>query len=469
MLPHGSDAPPAADLVHIGRGSRLSERVEAEVAKVEGSIAEFASGLSVDEREAFESILGSRNSALAALGGIPAEQILTVEELEIFRDLLSRAPTARRELPSQVVLIMKATRLCNLRCTYCRSWSVNPNQVMGFEVLAHTIHGVLTAAGVCTVQFIWHGGEPTLRPHSFYYKALWLQQQFRRPGQSVSNSMQTNGTHLTDRWLTLLKRYDVGVGVSLDGPPEIHDGRRLDTAGRATSGTIIGGLRRLQERGIRHGVAMVIDDAVVRLGAQRMLDYLLGLGVRKVSLISVVPEGDPTRAERLGEPYLDHARFVEYLRALFRLWFPAFVHRIRFREISDLLGKVAGGPSAHCVSGPNCIGRFFTIEPNGEVSHCDLYQQNPAFRFGNVLETPLGELPGRSPALLRAHGYTAAGLDLCRGCRWFQVCQGGCPYRRYVRVVWRNGAADERCCGLAPLLSDMADALGSSPAESTAS
>lgn len=463
MLPQGSDTVPAADLVHIGgRGSRLSERVDTELARIESGIADFRSRLSENERAALESIVGNQNAALAALAGIPAEEILTAGELEVFHDLLARTPSPSRQLPSQVVLIMKATRLCNLRCTYCRSWSDNPNQVMSFKVLAHTVHGALTAAGVKTVQFIWHGGEPTLRPQSFYYKALWLQQQFRTPGQAVDNSMQTNGTHLVDRWLTLIKRYDIGVGVSLDGPPEIHDSRRLDVAGRATSETILAGLRRLQEHGIRHGIAMVVDELVVRLGAQRMLEYLLDLGVRKVSLISVVPEGDPAlAAAKLDEPYLDHGRFVEYLRELFRLWYPTFVDRIRFREISDLLGKLAGGASTHCVSGPNCIGRFFTIEPNGEVSHCDLYQQNPDFRFGNVVETPLGELPGRSPALLRAHGYTAAGMDLCRGCQWFGVCQGGCPYRRYVRVVWRNGAADERCCGLAPLLSEMADALGS--------
>ena len=80
-----------------------------------------------------------------------------------------------------LTVIMKATRLCNLRCTYCHSWRSGPNQKMTFDVLAHSIHGALRDPSVGYVDFVWHGGEVTVLPVEFYRKALWLQERFRRP------------------------------------------------------------------------------------------------------------------------------------------------------------------------------------------------------------------------------------------------------------------------------------------------
>jgi uncharacterized protein len=463
-MPHPDPDPRAVPqaFVPVEQIRRKKPRADAwapgELGAIDARLAQFQAQLSPEEREAFTSLLGSGNPALAALGALEPEQILEPDELAVFHALTAAPRPARRTLPSQVVLIMKATLLCNLRCTYCSSWSDKPNAVMSFRVLAHAVHGVLSAPGVRGANFVWHGGETTLRPISFYLKALWLQERFRGPGQTVTNAIQTNGTHLTDDWLEFLKRYDFSAGISLDGPPEIHDSRRVDTAGKPTSERVRAGLRRLQEHGVKHGVLMVVDEDIVSLGAERMLEYLLSLGVRSVSLLNVAPEGDPALASP-DEPYLEYGRFVEYLRDLFAIWHPAYADRITIREISDLVARLEGTGGGFCVYGPNCVGRFFTVEPGGEVSHCDKYQQNPAFRFGNVVDTPLADIPA-APALQRAHGYTAAGLDLTRGCEWWGVCHGGCPYDRYVRVVRRGAEHDERCCGLGPLLSDMAQALG---------
>ena len=458
-LPEGGFV--SLDRLRRGRPEGSSLPDEVDLSSLAGHLEELGGRLTAGESEALASILGSANPAFAALGATPPEAILEPEERAVFEELSATPEATERTLPRLVVLIMKATLRCNLRCTYCSSWSDEPNQVMSFEVLARAIHGALTAPGVRVVEFVWHGGESTLRPLSFYRKTLWLQERFRKPGQKITNSLQTNGTHLPDDWVEFLKRFDLSVGISLDGPPEIHDRRRVDVKGRPTSARVRAGLRKLQEHGIHHGVLMVVDRDVVELGAERILEYLLELGVSDASLLNVAPEGDPAEASP-DDPYLPYSRFVEYLRDLFAVWYPRYADRISFREISNLLATLRGGANRFCVYGPNCVGRFFTVEPQGDVSHCDKYQQNPDFRFGNLLDTRLGDLTA-TPRLLRAHGYTAAGLDLCRSCRWFGVCQGGCPFDRYVRVVRRNEPRDERCCGLAPLLADMERALENGP------
>ncbi len=193
-----------------------------------------------------------------------------------------------------LTVIMKSTRLCNLRCTYCHSWRAGPNQTMTFPVLAHATRDALRDPAVRMVDFVWHGGEATLVPRSFYRKAVWLQERFRRPGQTVLNTVQTNGTRLTDEWLEFVREHDFSVGVSLDGPPEIHDARRVDVRGRPTSASVRQGLERLQAAGItRSGTLMVVDEEIRAVGAERVLDYLLEIGVRGVALLNVLPENTP--------------------------------------------------------------------------------------------------------------------------------------------------------------------------------
>jgi uncharacterized protein len=303
---------------------------------------------------------------------------------------------------------------------------------------------------------VWHGGEPTLLSPAFYRKALWLQEWFRRPDQLIHNTIQTNGTHLTDTWLSFLRDHRIQVGVSLDGPPEIHDRRRLDATGRPTAARVREGLRRLHEAGIPQvGILMVVDEEVCNLGAGPLLAYLLETGIKRVALLNVLPENSGTV---IGPgSYLPLPRFVQFLRELFRVWWP-HRDRLAIRELSDLITKLRGGPPRLCVFAGDCFGSFLTVEPTGEVSACDKYIGDEQYRFGNVLVTSLAKLQ-RSVTLLAIRERNAAAVGLMRACPWFSICQGGCPHDRYTGERLLPGF-DGRCCGFAPLLNDLAEAIG---------
>lgn len=433
----------------------------------------FGENLTAAERTALSAMLGKARAqpdpvraALAALAAQPAAAVMKPEEVATLDRLLAEPAPAGHGLHSSLVLVMKATRRCNLRCTYCHFWSDEPNQVMSFEVLARTTRSALEAPGVEHVEFVWHGGETTLLPLTFYRKALWLQERFRRPGQTLVNALQTNGTHLTAEWLDFIQRYAIKVGVSLDGPPEIHDRRRFDVAGRPTSERVREGIGKLRAIGLDPGILMVVDDDVIALGAERLLAYLLEIGVRKVALLNVIPENDPQNPPPPGS-FLAFPRFVEFLRDLFRAWWPAHAEAIAFREISDLFGKVQGETGKICIFDGNCMGRYLTVEPRGDIAACDKYLGDPAYHFGNVLENGLPGLLS-APVFQQAHTVTAGGIELASRCPWFEVCQGGCPHDRHVRVS-RGMAGDESCCGLAPLLDDIAQATGKSFSRSSLS
>ncbi len=413
----------------------------------------FAERLPPGEQAALELML----AAASPPDDLPAqpEAILSPEETAIYRRLADE-PGGGGGLRSQMVMVMKATRLCNLRCSYCHFWADGPNQVMSFEVLARATRDVLRAPGVRLVDFVWHGGETTLLPLSFFRKAIWLQRRFRQPHQKILNSLQTNGTLLTGEWLEFCRRFGFGVGVSLDGPPELHDRRRRDASGKPTLARVRRALDALRVSGLEHSVLMVVDEDVVALGARRVLDYFLEIGVRDVGLLNVLPENTPTAEGQRGS-WLAWERFVDFLRDLFRLWWPRYADRISFRELADLLGKLRGGPAATCYFADNCMGGFLTVEPSGQVSACDKYLGDPDYLFGNVREMNLADLAASS-RLARAAALTDDGVRQTAACEWFDVCRGACPHDRYLRnrrMVHRN----EECCGLAPLLSEMAETL----------
>lgn len=456
-------------LESLRRRGLASPQVDGELlAAVAGRLEQFAAGLTDSEQAALSVLLeaASPGAGLAALTAEPAEAALEPGEIEIVDRLLTgSAPGSTAGRRSTLVLVMKATRRCNLRCTYCHSWREGPNQTMTFEVLARATHGALQAPGVKIVEFVWHGGETTLLPLSFFRKAIWLQQRFRQPGQKVANALQTNGTNLTPEWLDFCRRYRFSLGISLDGPPEIHDRRRIDAAGRPTSQRVREALADVQASGLEHGVLMVIDDDVADAGAGAVLGHLLEIGAENVGLLNVIPENTPPGTPRTGS-HIVWPRFVDFLRDLFRLWWPAHADRISFRELADLMGKIQGRPARSCVFDGNCMGGFLTVEPMGEVSACDKYLEAEGYRFGHLLESSLPDLLA-APALARAWTETSDGIDLARQCPWFQVCQGGCPHDRYLRRQL-GLSRDESCCGLAPLLSDMAEALARCPSRSNA-
>ena len=208
--------------------------------RVLNSLAAFESKLSPTERAALHLLLPP-NFVQSAGADVEfwlkaPQELLTPAEWELFSQLRSSDGFDHQALPAlrpSTVLIMKATRLCNLRCNYCHAWKEGPNQVMGFEVLAKTTRDILRQSTVNRVSFVWHGGEVTLLPIDFFRKALLLQREFRNERQVITNSIQTNATRLCDDWVRFFVSANFEVGVSIDGPPEIHDLRRRTAAGAA--------------------------------------------------------------------------------------------------------------------------------------------------------------------------------------------------------------------------------------------
>lgn len=351
-------------------------------------------------------------------------------------------------------LIVKATRLCNLRCAYCHDWRTGRGQTMSFEVMARMVASALRESGCDAVDFIWHGGETTLLPRSFYEKALYVQSQFQRPAQRVQNSIQTNGTLLTPEWIRFLRENRIAVSVSLDGPPDLHDRYRRWASGRGSFADSLAGLRRLQEAEVPFGVLMVVDEGALALGPDAIFDFFVETGIRDFGLLAAAPVNRPDATP--GTPtdhYVDPGRITAFLARVYDRWCAHGDSRIRIRELVGLHRRLAGVHPEVCTLAGGCFGRYFAVEPNGDVSHCDLYVGDPRYTLGNLREHGFADLQ-RHPALLALRQENERALDRMRACPEFTVCQGWCPHERYLAERhWRDH--DPGCCGLRDLIAHM--------------
>jgi uncharacterized protein len=361
-------------------------------------------------------------------------------------------------------LIVKATRLCNLRCTYCHDWRTGPDQTMTFSVMARMIAAALRDLEHGAVEFIWHGGETTVLPISFYQKALLVQSRFRRPGQLIRNQIQTNGTRLSLEWVRFFRANEFGVGISLDGPPQIHDRHRLYASGRGSFQDVARGIRLLREANVRFGVLMVIDEEALAMGPDRIFDFFLEHGVRDYGFNAALPTNQPDA--KPGTPtthYTTAAQMNDFLARLYDRWCEHGDAGIKIREFEALRGRIASRDPEVCTLAGGCLGVYFLVEPNGDVAHCDLFLGDDRYTFGNICRQDFGEFR-RSANMLALEEENRQSLDAMRGCPEFVVCNGWCPHQRYLSVR-HNLHHRQDCCGLRRLIEHIRARMIEEPCE----
>jgi uncharacterized protein len=355
-------------------------------------------------------------------------------------------------------LIVKATRLCNLRCDYCHDWRTGRDQTMSFAVMSRMIQAALQDRAYGSVELIWHGGETTVLPIAFYEKALYVESCFQGPGQAVTNSLQTNGTLLTPEWVRFLQRNDFSVSLSLDGPPEIHDRYRRWGSGRGSFADVQRGMRLLREHEVPFSVLMVIDEGALALGPDRIFDFFRDQGINSFALLAAAPSNQPDAAP--GTPtrhYVEPPRMTAFLARIFDRWLEHGDPNLRIREIESLRRRISGGQGGACTLAGGCLGRYYAVEPNGDIAHCDVYIGDPRYVLGNVLQQDFQDLEGHAGlGELRAENERA--LQRMRSCPEFGVCNGWCPHERYLSER-HNLSHRGTCCGLRDLIAHMRDRL----------
>ncbi|MCW2283748.1 uncharacterized protein M2323_001820 [Rhodoblastus acidophilus] len=371
---------------------------------------------------------------------------------------------------------------CNIACDYCfylekEAGALKPQSPqlhMDDATLDAYVRAYIEANPVDEVEFAWQGGEPTLAGLDFFEKALACQARHAR-GKTIRNSMQTNGLLIDERWARFLAANAFVVGISVDGPPEIHDCYRRARNGKGVYDEVARAIALFKKHGVEHNILAVVNSVTAEHPVEVYRHLTRELGAQHVQFIPAVerrPAG--LAAGELLHPQVEAAdaaltdwsvtgeAYGRFTIAVFDEWVQRDVGRVFVQLFENTLAAFAGETPSLCVMRPTC-GQSLVIEMNGDVYSCDHYVY-PQHRLGNVRRDDLAAMV--SGAKQRDFGMAKADLSAkCMKCDWRFVCRGGCPKHRIHRAGthWHN----HLCAGyeamfahMAPYMRFMAERLG---------
>lgn len=374
--------------------------------------------------------------------------------------------------PSFHVLAKPAGAACNLGCQYCfflskeNLYAERESPLMDEALLDGYLRQLMEASPDGPVQVAWQGGEPMLRGLGFYRRSVELAEKYRRPGQEVQHTMQTNGTLVDDEWAAFFAAHGFLVGVSFDGPRDLHDAYRIDKQGRGTFDAVLRGWRTLRAHGVDANVLCTIHAANQHhpLRVYRFFrDELQAQYIQLIPIVERATEQTIAFADRgwggrrgtdrplyrqegslvTGRTVSSEA-FGSFLVTVFDEWLRHDVGNVFVTTFDVALGSWLGQHNA-CVVAPTC-GAALTMEHNGDVYSCDHYVE-PGHRLGNVRHTPLGTLVASE----QQRRFGEAKFDTlpryCRECPVLFACYGECPRNRFIATPDGEPGLNYLCAG----------------------
>jgi len=329
------------------------------------------------------------------------------------------------------LLIKPASAVCNLDCSYCfyldreaDPYRDLPGRSMDLETLERLVDTWMFYSYPAST-FAFQGGEPTLAGLRFFEKLIEFQKRYGRDGQGVSNSLQTNGIILDDGWAALLKEYHWLVGLSLDGPEEMHDRYRLNRGGSGTWKRVMKTLETFQRHGVEHNILCVLSQANVER-PKEMYRFFRTAGADNLQFIPLA------EFDAAGEPLpftITPEQYGRFLLELFELWWPDR-RKVRVRWFDNVAEALAGQRPGNCTMYESCDS-YVVVEYNGDVYPCDFFVSSE-WKIGNVHLDSWTEIARRQKRFTFASKKSLPHAE-CRVCEHFDICHGGCPKLRHAR------------------------------------
>lgn len=331
-------------------------------------------------------------------------------------------------MPAVSVLIKPASSACDMDCSYCFYHDEAANRSEGFcgmlcrETAERVVASAMEfASGSCA--FMFQGGEPTLAGLDFYRNFLELEKKYAKPGVRVSNSLQTNGYAVTDEWAGFFADNGFLIGLSLDGPAEIHNLNRRDSQGGGTFNTVMRTARLLAKQGVQFNILSVVTGKSAR-SAEKIYNFFIKQGFRYLQFIPCL---EPLCGEGGYAPSVEE--YTQFLVRIFDLWYDDLLHGryVSVRHIDNWLSILSGSEPEACSMCGRCSIQF-VIEGDGSVYPCDFYALDE-YKLGNVGSTGFEQLAYSEGAQC----FIRQSLDVpaqCRQCEIGGLCRNGCRRER---------------------------------------
>jgi uncharacterized protein len=362
---------------------------------------------------------------------------------------------------------------CNIDCTYCFFLSKealypNDKSRMPEATLEAYIRQLLESHRAPNVTVAWQGGEPTLMRVEFFRRAMELVERFRRPNQVVEHTFQTNGILLDDEWCEFFKEHDVLVGLSCDGPREIHDAYRVDRLARGTFDRVMAGWRLLRAHGVEFNILCTVNAANQDHGRHVYQFFRDELGAKWMQFIPIVERASEetlaianqgwsvredgrkrllyTQAGNLvTERSVGSEQYGKFLIDIFEEWVRHDIGTV-YVQMFDVTLEAFFGRHLLCIHAPVC-GNGPALEHNGDLYSCDHFVE-PDYLLGNIHETHMVELIAKPEQRKFGLDKRDTLTRQCQDCKVRHLCNGGCPKDRFGRSRDGEEGHNYLCAGL---------------------
>ncbi|MBQ1751060.1 MAG: anaerobic sulfatase-maturation protein [Bacteroidales bacterium] len=385
------------------------------------------------------------------------------------------------------IMLKPAGSLCNLDCNYC--YYLDKADIYGGreprmteEMLEEVVREYIAANDVPEVTFNWHGGEPLVLGIDFYKKAIEFEQKYAG-GKIIHNTIQTNGTLLNREWTSLFRKHNFLVGISIDGPQDIHDRYRKDKGRNPTFDKVIRGIGLLYSAGVEFNTMSTVNKASEGRGLE-VYQFLKSIGSHYMQFMPVLEHvkypldknGKPVKGARLFivDPHESGAQiapwsvsdvgFGKFMCDIFDYWVRNDVGRYYVNQFDATLANWYGVQPGTCVYAETCGGNS-VIEHNGDLYPCDHFVY-PKYLLGNITEKSISDMMSSDLQVKFGIDKRNSLPSKCRRCEWLFTCHGECPKHRFNSTEAGETGLNALCTGykmfyshVAPYMDFMKDLL----------
>ncbi len=363
------------------------------------------------------------------------------------KDLFTFQDAVKEASPVAFSTMLKpAGSTCNLDCHYCyyldKAQQYGGKQaVMSDELLEEYVKQYIEANDIPEVTFCWHGGEPLLLSIDFYRKALEYQAKYCGE-KKIFNTLQTNGTLLNEEWCQLFAHHKFLIGLSLDGPKDIHDAYRLTKSQQPTFDKVMQGVELLNMYGVEFNTLSVVNAKCEGRGTE-IYRFFKSIGSRYMQFLPAVEhvverEGlhrplivsPDTEGAHLAPWSVSAKGYGRFLCDIFDDWVISDVGSYFVQIFDATLANWCGMQAGVCSMNETC-GDNLVVEHNGDVYNCDHFVY-PAYKLGNITEMHLTDIFASRKrvefGLNKRNGLT----NECMRCKYYFCCHGECPKHRFI-------------------------------------
>nr|WP_321273948.1 anaerobic sulfatase maturase [uncultured Vibrio sp.] len=371
---------------------------------------------------------------------------------------------------------------CNIDCQYCfylhkENLLHQPKQPkMDDETLEAFVKSYIESQDGEEIVFSWQGGEPTLLGLDYFRKVVELQAKYQPRGTRIENDLQTNGILLNDEWCEFLVANNFLVGLSIDGPEELHDKYRKTRSGKPTFHLVMKAVEKLQHYGVRFNALVTVNRHNVKYPLEIYRFLTRELGVTYIQLAPVVEANDfhttapqfwneqmiPELGSELAKPghpmsvvtdwSVDPDDWGKFLSEMFVEWVNNDLGRVLVNLFETAVAQVMGKPAQLCITSEFC-GKGLAIEHNGDVYSCDHYVY-PEYKLSNIHEHSLNEMAFSTRQFSFGMAKRDSLPDYCKKCPYLKYCWGECPKNRLIKAPDGEEGLNYLCSGIRRFFDD---------------